>query len=113
MSCNVNKTVNGVGPDTHRVVIDHTGTTATITEDLGNMVTSVAHSTTGAYNIVWNKNNTGTNTLGPGMSGILLGSNVVGHLTLPDEDGCTIVTKLVSTGANFTAGRSEFLVTRG
>lgn len=113
MGCTVNKTVAGVGPDTYRVVLDHTGTTVTIVEDNGNMLTSAAHNTTGVIDITWNQNNTGTNSNGPGMSGINCGSNIVGHLVSPTAATCQIITKLVSTAGNYTAGRIEFLVTRG
>lgn len=113
MVCTVNKTVAGVGPDTYRIVLNHVGTSVTIVEDPGNFITSAEHNTTGIIDVTWNQSNAGTNSNGPGMSGIVCIGNVVGHLVNPTAATCQVNTKLVSTAANFTAGRIEFLVTRG
>ena len=111
MTSTVNKEVNGIGPEWHRVIITHLGTTATITEDLGGVVASASHGTTGAFAILWNQSITG-DTYVPAISGYTCGSNVVAHTTVPLVAGMTVVQKLVSTGGNYTSGRVEFSVKR-
>lgn len=101
--------VAGAKNGIHRVILDHAGTTVTVVEDLGGVLTSATHNTTGVIDIVWNQDKTGSVYV-PGITGIVCASNVVGHLVDPTVSSCQIVTKLNSSGANFTAGRTEFHV---
>ena len=111
MTVAVNKIVAGTGDEFHRVLLSHVSTTVTIDEDLGGVLTSATHSAAGTMLLVWNKTVTGSNQA-PGISGFNCPSNVVAQVSVPDEDGCTIITRLVNTGGVFNSARTEFFVKR-
>lgn len=94
-------------PRIYPVQITHTGTTVTIDSDPFRVIATATHNTTGIFDITFNtKVISGSNPVIVGTSQ----SNIVVHVISPTTTGCSINTKLTSTGTNFTAAGPIYLM---
>lgn len=86
----------------HYIELTHSGTSVTVDEDETGAIAVAAHNTTGIVDVEVSGVFGG---IVPGVIGIVCGANLVGSIIPVDATNFQINTKLISTAANFTAGK--------
>lgn len=97
-------------PQVYPVILTHIGTTVTIVSDPFDVLASATHNTTGIIDIVWNDRIVEGAGEPPCAVATVGFGNITASILSPDENSCQINTKLISSGANFTAGGYIFLM---